>query len=356
MATVKFSDVVKRANTKEDRFNTNKIYYVGGEHIISGELSIHDRGIIKGSTIGPMFYFGFKKGQVLFVSRNPHLKKAAVAQFDGICSEKTFVLETIDENRLLQEYLIIIMRSDDFWNYLEENKNGGVNYFINWSTLANYEFDLPSIEDQKEIADKVWAAYRLKEAYVELLHASRELVKSQFIEMFGDPILNERKWAAEPFEIVAPEIPSSALKGKVWCLQLDMIESDTGKIIDKVIKDDTELNSVVPFNDTNVLYSKLRPLLNKVVVPEESGYCTSELVPLKPNSAVLNRDFLGYMLRTPQYVQYGVKISSGTKMPRVNLKAFRKQPCILPPLPLQEEFAAFARQADKSESLQLKVA
>ena len=135
-----FKNVVKRANTKEDRFNTEKIYYVGGEHIHSNELLINERGIIKGSTIGPMFYFGFKAGQVLFVTRNPHLRKAAMVEFDGICSEKTLVLETMNPSVLSQDYLPIIMQSDNFWHYCEEHKSGGVNYFINWSTLADYEF------------------------------------------------------------------------------------------------------------------------------------------------------------------------------------------------------------------------
>ncbi len=185
MSVVKFSEVAHRANTKEDRFNTDKIYYVGGEHIEPGELFIHDKGVIKGSTIGPMFYCGFKSGQILFVTRNPHLRKCSVAEFDGICSEKTFVIETIDERILLQEYLASVMLSDDFWNYCEENKSGGVNYFLNWSTLADYEFELPSVEEQKAISDKVWAAYRLKESYKKLLAATEEMVKSQFIEMFA---------------------------------------------------------------------------------------------------------------------------------------------------------------------------
>ena len=81
MSKVKFSDVVVRANTKEDRYNTDLEFYVGGEHIDSDEVLIEKRGLIAGSTIGPMFYFGFKAGQVLFVSRNPHLtdRRSSVA-------------------------------------------------------------------------------------------------------------------------------------------------------------------------------------------------------------------------------------------------------------------------------------
>ncbi len=186
MKRVRFEDIVTRVNTKEDRFNTDKIYYVGGEHIESNDIKVHQRGIIKGSTIGPMFYCGFKAGDVLFVTRNPHLRKCAVVDFDGICSEKTFVLGTKDSSRLLQEYLPLIMQSDDFWAYCEENKSGGVNFFVNWSTLANYEFDLPSLEEQRVLADKLWAAYEVKESYKNLLAQTDKLLHAQFEKMFGE--------------------------------------------------------------------------------------------------------------------------------------------------------------------------
>lgn len=180
MERVRFEDIVTRVNTKEDCFNTDKIYYVGGEHIESNDIKVHQRGIIKGSTIGPMFYCGFKAGDVLFVTRNPHLRKCAIVDFDGICSEKTFVLGTKDPSRLLQEYLPLIMQSDDFWAYCEENKSGGVNFFVNWSTLANYEFELPSLEEQRVLADKLWAAYEVKESYKDLLAQTDKLLHAQF--------------------------------------------------------------------------------------------------------------------------------------------------------------------------------
>lgn len=72
MANVKLKDVIRRANTKVDKDNTDLIYYVGGEHIESEQIRVEKRGIIAGSTIGPMFYYGFKKGDFLLVSRNPH--------------------------------------------------------------------------------------------------------------------------------------------------------------------------------------------------------------------------------------------------------------------------------------------
>jgi len=185
MAVVKFEDVATRVNTKEDRHNTDLVYYVGGDHIDSESMKVSKRGIIKGAPLGPMFYFGFKPGDILFVTRNPHLRKCAMVDFAGICSEKTLVIATKDETVLCQKYLAGVMQSDDFWGFLEENKSGSVNYFINWSTLAEYEFDLPPIEEQRALAEKLWAANDLKEKYRHLLAATDEMLKAKFREMFG---------------------------------------------------------------------------------------------------------------------------------------------------------------------------
>ena len=188
MRKVKFEDVATRVNTREDKDNTSLLYYVGGDHIESRDMVVHNRGLIEGSTIGPMFYYGFKKGDILLVSRNPHLRKAAVVNFDGICSEKTFVIGTKDEKVLLQRYLAVVVQTDSFWDYCEEHKSGGVNFFVNWSTLAKYEFELPDIEEQRIISDRVWAAYEVKESYRKLISATDEMVKSRFIEQFGNPV------------------------------------------------------------------------------------------------------------------------------------------------------------------------
>ena len=186
MKKVKLCDVIVRANTKVDKDNTDLIYYVGGEHFESGNVTVEQKGLIAGSTIGPMFYYGFKAGQFLLVSRNPHLKKAGIVDFDGICSEKTFVLESADRNILLQEYLPFVLQNERFWSYAITHKHGSTNFFINWSTLANYEFFLPDIEEQKRIADLAWAAHQLKKSYKKLIISSELLVKSQFIELISD--------------------------------------------------------------------------------------------------------------------------------------------------------------------------
>lgn len=172
----------------------------------------------------------------------------------------------------------------------------------------------------------------------------------KFIEMFGNPVTNYKKWETQPIQEIAPEKPSNDLQeGNVWLLNLDMIEPNTGHIIEKVYVDSKELLSVSPFDEGNVLFSKLRPYLNKVVIPNGKGYATTELLPLRPNGKKLNRTFFSYLLRSDEFVTYANSIATGTKMPRMPLTSLRKFECILPPMEQQQQFVAIAEQADKSE-------
>lgn len=350
MSRIRLGDVAERLNIKVDQATTDLEFYIGGEHIESSEFTTHYKALIKGSTIGYQFQFGFRKGDILFMTKNPHLRKCTMATFDGICSIATFVIHT-KSDLLLQDYLLFEMQSDRFWQYCEDHKSGGVNYFINWGTLSDYEFDLPSMEEQKVLADKLWAAYRVKEAYRQLLSTTDDMLKAKFQEMFGDFLVNDRNWPTMPMSEVAPESPSKhGNKGNVWNLNLDMIESNTGIVIEKVYAPFEDLNSVSAFDKGNVLYSKLRPYLNKVVVPDEEGYATTELIPLRPNPEFLNLCFFSHLLRSDKFVAYANSIATGTKMPRVPMDGLRKFNCILPPMELQQQFAEIATQAEATKA------
>ena len=173
---------------------------------------------------------------------------------------------------------------------------------------------------------------------------------SQFIEMFGNPVTNTKGWKTAKIKDVAPEMPSKEqLSGKIWLLNLDMIESNTGRIIEKVYEDVENALSVQSFDEGNVLFSKLRPYLNKVVIPDEPGMATTELVPLRPEPSKLHKVFLSHLLRGNQFVNYANDIAGGTKMPRMPLTELRNFDCILLPMDKQLEFVFIAEQVDKSK-------
>ena len=190
MSRVKFGDVVKDVKINIDRLNNPYEYYVAGDNMDSEDLTIHRKGCFTTDDVGPAFIRVFKPGQILYGSRRTYLKKIAVADFEGICANTTFVLETKDPLVLEQRLLPFIMLSKDFTTWSIAKSKGSTNPYVLFSDLADFEFELPPLEEQKVLADKLWAAYRLKEAYKKLLVATDEMLKSQFIEMFGGKPIN----------------------------------------------------------------------------------------------------------------------------------------------------------------------
>ncbi len=177
-----------------------------------------------------------------------------------------------------------------------------------------------------------------------------QLVKSRFVEMFGSIVDNPKCWQTLPLSIAAPvDYKAFPEEDRVWQLTLDAVESMSGSVFSKTYAEAAELKgSIGGFDSSQVLYSKLRPYLNKVVVPDSSGVCTTELLPLSPLENVVNKVYLATALRSSEFVTFASNHSSGAKMPRIDMKAFRSFELPIPPLELQQEFADFVAQVDKS--------
>lgn len=128
---------------------------------------------------------------------------------------------------------------------------------------------------------------------------------------------------------------------RIWLLNLDMVEQQTGNIISYNYVGNDGLNgSIIQFDTDNVLYSKLRPNLNKVVIPDRGGFATSEMLPLKPNASVLCREYLAAYLRSDSFVSWAVSKTAGAKMPRLGTKVLLNKEIPLPPLEEQRRIAA----------------
>ena len=354
MANVKLCDVIRRANIKVDKDNTDLVYYVGGEHIESENIRVRNRGLIAGSTIGPMFYYGFKSGDFLLVSRNPHLRKAGLVDFDGICSEKTFVLETADPKILIPEFLPFILQNERFWKYAYQNRHGSTNTFINWSTLANYRFELPDPDAQRNLATVLWSINDTIEAYRKLIAATDELVKSQFLGLFGDPVTNEKGYVIRPFSDFASIDAQMTTDYKKYAdyphIGIDSIEKDTGKLSGyRTVAEDNVKSGKYLFTKEHIIYSKIRPNLNKVALPTFCGLCSADSYPILPNNEMCNREYLAYVLRSQWFLAYIVPLSGRSNMPKVNREQINGFSWPLPPLDEQEQFAVFIRQSDKSK-------
>ena len=159
---------------------------VGLEHLVPGEYELKAWD----SDIEHTFSKKFEKGQVLLGRRRVYLRKAVVAPCDGICSGDITVIEST--GGILPELLPFVIQNDRFFDYAMQGSAGSLSPRVKWDYLKDYEFYLPSLDEQRLLAEKLWSAYRLKESYKKLLAATDEMVKSQFIEMFNGEFPMER--------------------------------------------------------------------------------------------------------------------------------------------------------------------
>jgi len=158
---VRFGDVV-RLNTDRcaDPVAAGIERYVGLEHIEPEDLRIRRWGLVEEGTT---FTNRFRPGQVLFGKRRAYQRKVAIADFEGICSSDIYVFEPKDE-RLLPELLPFLCQTEAFYEHAVGTSAGSLSPRTNWSQLANYEFALPPLEEQRRIAEVMDATYAVIES------------------------------------------------------------------------------------------------------------------------------------------------------------------------------------------------
>lgn len=134
--------------------------------------------------------------------------------------------------------------------------------------------------------------------------------------------------------------PESHLVKELNYLGLEDIESGSGHIslAPKSRSKSEGISTTFFFTEEHVLYSKLRPYLNKVALPSSPGRCTTELIPLLPAQGV-DREFLALLLRTPMTVQAAMAEKTGSRMPRANMRSLFSLPIDLPDVPTQRRMA-----------------
>lgn len=194
MGRVKFGDIVRDVKNNVDRANNPYEFYVAGDHMDSEDLNIRRRGRFATDDVGPAFVRIFKPGQILYGSRRTYLKKVAIADFAGICANTTFVLESKDPNVFDQRLLPFLMLSNAFTEWSISKSKGSTNPYVLFSDLAGFEFNLPPISEQKVLAEKLWAAYEVKQSYLKMIEATDEMVKAQYNEIVGDTQTNTHNW------------------------------------------------------------------------------------------------------------------------------------------------------------------
>ena len=353
MAIVKFGDIVRDVKINVDRANNPYEHYVAGDHMDSEDLTIHRYGSFETDDVGPAFTRIFKPGQILYGSRRTYLKKVAVADFEGICANTTFVLESKDEALFDNRLLPFIMLSDAFTRWSIAHSKGSTNPYVLFSDLADYEFDLPPIAEQKVLADKLWAAYRLKESYKKLLTATEEMVKSQFIEMFGGGNWPQKTLGeVGSFTRGGGFLKSDFVEHGIPCIHYGQIHTKFGPFITSHI---TEISSDL---ESKTKFASKGDLVIAITSEDTEGSCKSTAwlgdypVAVGGHAAIykhsMNPLYMSFFFKSTLFNYAKIEYVHGTKVFEIKPDDIAKILVPCPPMSLQNQFSAIAEQSDKS--------
>lgn len=337
---VKFGDVVTNANLVERSPEKNGITrIVGLEHIDPENLHIHRWNNI---SEGTSFTRKFVPGQTLFGKRRAYQRKVAYAEFTGICSGDILTFEPKDRNILLPELLPFICQSDAFFSHALDTSAGSLSPRTSWTALKNFSFPLPPLDEQKRLAELLWAA---DDAVNKFSFCKEQL--SKFIAIYIENVKN--KYPNIPWKIKKLGDIAKVERGKFSHRPRNLPQFYGGPYPFAQTGDIRKSNGEITkfeytLTDEGVKYSKSFPagtilitiaaVIGATAITTRETWATDSVVGIIPQKNI-DTYFLEYVLRTKKNYLENIAATQ-TAQKNINLQILRPLEIIIPPMEIQK--------------------
>ena len=320
--------------------------FVGLEHFVSGDLKIkvwaHTDNLVSSAK-------AFKTGDILFARRNAYLRRASLVNFAGICSGDAFVLRENHE-KVVPGFLAFVLNSEKLWDYANANAAGTMSKRVKWRDLARYEFLLPPIDQQSQLADLLWAADNVVEKY-QLL--SNEIIDTYqyFIELQYH-LTNSFKPLSEICDI-NKETLSSKTPPDYTFQYLDIASIIDPKVIGKLksmtFKDSPSRARRIVKNG-NLVLSLVRPYFQSFVIIEdaENIIASTGTAVLSVND-IYDRYYIFHLLFSKKFLEYCEERMMGTNYPAITPNDVKEYKIPISPLIKQKEIGLRLQELDKTD-------
>ena len=326
--------------------------YIGLEHLDSGNLTVTRWGSdvdIKGQKLV------MHKGDILFGRRNTYLKRAAIAPHDGLFSAHGMIWRT-KEDVVDASFFPFFVSSDYFMDEAIRISVGSLSPTINWRDLKELEFDLPDIDTQRKLSTLLWAMERAKTAYKNLIAKTDELVKSQFVEMFGENKAGCRYLKLEDCctKITGGKTPSMS--------HPEFYGGDIPFIKSGDVKESTVSKGVLWLTEEAITNggASLLPKDSIIVVIRSAALRHEFHVAVTEVPVVINQDLKAFQPKPefmPIYLQWAIMSHESSLLGKVQtvltshieMSDLLSIPVMVADLEQQQAFCDFKQQADKSK-------
>lgn len=305
----------------------------------------------------------FTKGQVLFGRRRAYQKKAAFAEFNGVCSGDITVIES--NGKIDPALLPFIVQNDRLFDFAMAMSNGSLSPRVKWADLSKYEFVLPPIEDQNRLAELLWSADEVIYTYNKAYLSASVLYESFIRERYFDSKYSEVSIGS----LVV--INKKSISARTVDPDYKFKYIDIGAVIAPKVIDYENLN-VLTFSDApsrarrcvshgDIVMSSVRPNLQSFAIVKGGEYIASTgFITMTPIENYL-RPLIFHVLFSQRFLQYCKDNVTGTNYPAISAGKVSLFCINLPPA---EEAKALAKQLNelqqtldnlKSQELQSKV-
>lgn len=343
---VKFGNVAREVRESVKDPATEELErIVGLEHIEAENIHLKAWGSIDNGTT---FTRRFRKGQVLFGRRRAYLKKAALAEFDGLCSGDIIVMEAKDE--LLPKLLTFIVQNDRFFEFAVKNSAGSLSPRVKFKDLARFEFRLPPKDQQAQIAELLWAADKVVENYKWLLSRLKIFFDLSLSEVFMKPSNSFSKWQKVLLQDCCTLHPG-IMKGKRYSdndlfeipylrvanLQDGYLDLSEIKTL-KVSRQDIEKYALLPGDVLLTEGGDFDKLGRGTVWKGEIEPCIyqNHIFCVRPKKNLILSEFLSFQTNSKYGKNYFLKCAKKTSnLASINSSQVKKFPVILPPIEQQ---------------------
>jgi type I restriction enzyme S subunit len=349
--TVRFGEVVENLNETCDPEEAGLARFIGMEHLEPGSLYIRSWGNVADSTT---FTRRCRAGQVLFGKRRAYQRKVALAEFDAVVSGDIYVLAPTGD-RLLPELLPFLCLSERFFQHAVGTSAGSLSPRTNWSSLATFEFALPPLDQQRRIAEILWAVDEAIQTANSLCEQVNSSCNVFFDEALGEGINKKpnslRKLGDALAGIVAGKSPKSssapATENEYGVLKVSAVgDGEYCEAENKALLDPEDFDADYEVKPGMILVTRCNALLSGIgraclVEHSRSGLMLSDkTLQLMPESRVIDRDFLLHGLRREPYRGFVERSANGTEAKNITQETLRAAPFWIPPLDEQKRIVA----------------
>jgi len=350
---VKFENLVFNISERVEPNNTTLQKYIGLEHLDPRNIKIQRYG-------SPDEVIGTKlkiyKGDIIFGKRRAYQRKAAIADFDAICSAHSMVLRA-NEKEININYLLAFIHSDLFMNRAIEISEGSLSPTIKWKTLAKEIFPLPPLDEQKQIANLFQSIETPLEQLEGLEIKLKTLLQSLIYGLvcpkpvFGN-LLDSNNCNLTTFGEIAEcdkKYPEH-FKEITRFIGLENIESGNFQLQGW---GDTANGTTFTkrFTKGDILFGKRRAYLKKVAIADFDGLCSGDILVIRAKDKNILQELLQFYISSDAFMQHAVSTSAGSLSPRTKWKDLAELEVSIPDLKIQAKILEVLQQIETTVSL-----